>query len=113
MALTHSRLHGRRRFLFAASAAAIGTLPMARIASACSPRTLRLGVLLPHSTRYPGIAREFLAGFEAHAASDAARVRLEVIPIECADELCLRSRRRGGASNTRPRRRRGGGLRGR
>jgi branched-chain amino acid transport system substrate-binding protein len=83
MALPHSRLPARRRFLFAAGAAAVATLPAARIARACSPRTLRLGVLLPHSTRYPELAREFLAGFEAYAASDVARGRVAVVPIAC------------------------------
>jgi branched-chain amino acid transport system substrate-binding protein len=78
------RLPGRRRFVFATGAAAIGTLPLARIAHACSQqRAVRLGVILPRSTRYPELAREFLGGLEAFAASDAGRGRLDVIPLAC------------------------------
>ena len=87
MSQPYVRLPGRRQFVFAAGAAAIGTLPLARIAHACSqPRAVRLGVILPRSTRYPELAREFLAGFEAFAASDGGRGRLHVIPLACSPD---------------------------
>jgi branched-chain amino acid transport system substrate-binding protein len=45
---------------------------------------VRIGVVLPHSTRYPELAREFLGGFEAYAAADAGRGRVAIVPIACS-----------------------------
>ena len=81
---THNRLPGRRRFLLATGAAAAGTSSLARIAQACSSRSVRVGVILPNSNRYPELAREFLAGFEAYGAAQAAPTRVEVVPFACA-----------------------------
>ena len=76
----------RRRFLGAAGAAALAVSPLAGAALAVSPAgALRLGVVLPKSTRYPQLADQLLGGFEAFATSPRARSgrAIALVPIAC------------------------------
>ncbi len=76
----------RRRFICASGAASLAISPMARAATAMrAPDVLRLGVVLPQSTRYPQLASQLLAGFQAYAASPANLHGrpMAVVPIGC------------------------------
>jgi ABC-type branched-subunit amino acid transport system substrate-binding protein len=55
------------------------------IASLPSSGALRLGIVMPPSARYPGMARELLSGFEAFARSSEASggPRMALVPIAC------------------------------
>ncbi len=76
----------RRRFICASGAASLAISPMAKAATAMwAPDVLRLGVVLPQSTRYPQLASQLLAGFQAYAASPANLHGrpMAVVPIGC------------------------------
>jgi ABC-type branched-subunit amino acid transport system substrate-binding protein len=69
---------------------AAGTLGLSPLARAIGPMpssdALRLGIVLPPSTRYPEMARELLSGFQAFTNSTkaAAGRRLALMPVACA-----------------------------
>jgi ABC-type branched-subunit amino acid transport system substrate-binding protein len=78
----------RRKFLYATTgAAAIAISPWTKVALACAPAApLRLGIVLPQSTRYPELPKQLLAGFEAYLAAAGGQAggrAVELLPIAC------------------------------
>jgi branched-chain amino acid transport system substrate-binding protein len=77
----------RRRLLCATGAATLLMSPLAKAVRAPSFRPLRVGIVLPQSTRYPDLANRFMAGFESLAAcagDNAPGASLHSVPLACA-----------------------------
>lgn len=82
MEIPHS--YTRRRFLCSAGVATLAMSPLAHAVQALpSSRPLRLGLVLPPSSRYPRLPAELLSGFESFAATSAER-DIALVPIACA-----------------------------